>query len=169
MGCEANEVCHLKSIAILKVYDNLENPCDSHEYQECVCIQLYFVLICIDLIPCVTFIFFCSVDDARCPSIKTTKATGRRSHSQGMTTMTPCLLMSLMFPSVLLGLCFLTTYGFSVIQGGVERWRPRGKLQGQKGRRKGSLTTQGSPGKQDRTNRDCVNPLVWVRSHPAVW
>lgn len=121
MGYAANEVCDLKSIAILKVYDNLENPYDSHEYQECVCIQLHFVLICRDLIAHATFIFFSSVDNARCPSIKTTKVTGCRSHSQGMTTIIPCLLMSLMFSSVLLGLCFLTTYEFSVIQGGVER------------------------------------------------
>lgn len=116
MGYAATEVCDLKSIAILKVYDNLENPCDSHEYQACVCIQLHFVLIA-----CVTFIFFSSVDNAQCPSIKTTKVTGCQFHGQGVTTMTPCLLMSLMFSSVLLGLCFLTTYEFSVIQGGVER------------------------------------------------
>lgn len=61
MGYAANEVCDLKSIAILKVYDNLENPYDSHEYQECVCIQLHFVLICRDLIAHATFIFFSSV------------------------------------------------------------------------------------------------------------
>lgn len=92
-------------------------------------------------------------------------------YSRGMSTMTPCFLTSSV-PSVPFcspGSSFLTIYGFSVIQGGVERWRPREKLQGKKGWWKGSFTTQGSPGKQDRTNRASVYPLVWVVSLPAVW
>lgn len=75
---QINEVCDLKSIVILKAYDKFENPGDSHEHPECVCIQLHFVL-WIVLIACVAFIFFSSVGDARCPSIKATKATGCRS------------------------------------------------------------------------------------------
>lgn len=104
---------------------------------KCVCIQLYFVLLCSDLIAWVIFTFSSLLVIHRMFFHKHNEGHRMPFHkpSQHMNTMTPCLFsLSLMFSSILLGLCFLT------FMSSKEVWR--GKSQGKNSREKGKKKKQ---------------------------